>query len=85
MLEEREAWMERRASFTTLYVDTRTPPRACGTPRDLLVVPPGAALVGYGFNLIVAPISVQRDHKTWLEDALTRLLPGGKLVLVDEQ
>ena len=54
-------------------------------PTGVLIVPPGAALAGYGFDLIVAPAIVQRDHKRWLEDVLlTRLLPNGKLILVDE-
>lgn len=87
MLDEREAWMERRASFTTLYVDTRpaTPPVGHIVPMGVLLVPPGVALGGFAFDLIVAPASVQRDHKRWLEDVLLpRLLPNGKLILVDD-
>lgn len=82
MLQERETWMERRAEFRVLHVGIAS---ASGYgDYTFMVVSPGHPLSGHCFDLIVAPLSVQREHKRWLEDTLlTRLKPGGKLILVD--
>lgn len=90
MLQEREAWMERRAEFLALYVLTTPPPDwltvGAAFAVGLRVVMPTAALSLLElFDLVVVPISVQREHKRWLEDTLlTRLKPGGRLIIVND-
>ena len=82
MLQEREAWMERRDTFLTLYVGA---PTVSNPAAGFMVVPPNTIFSGQSFDLVVVPISVQCEHKRWLEDTLlTRLKSGGRLIIVND-
>lgn len=82
MLDEREPWLEHRSTFKALYVvlDLAVVYYANGVTYTPVCYP----LSGAGFDLIVVPRDVQRSHKDWVDSLTTRLLPRGRLVIVDK-
>ena len=87
MLDEREAWTERRDTFSTLYVAPSEPAGEyqCREFDVAVMIVSAGAPVSRAFDLIVVPVHVQREHKRWLEDTLlTRLKPGGRLIIVND-
>lgn len=80
MLGEQEPWLDCRARFDVLYVQTELQAPCPG----LLVIPAGYPLSGIGFDLIVVPRAVQREHKDWVDGLAARLNPRGRMVIVND-
>lgn len=82
MLDEREPWLEYRSTFKALYVVLNL--KVVYHVNGVTYAPVCYPLSGLGFDLIVVPRNVQQAHKDWVDSLTTRLLPRGRLVIVDE-
>lgn len=84
LASESEPWLERRASFSILYIRGSVLPQYEHPGESVTVVSPGATFGGGSFDLVLTSATVQQRFKQWLEDTvICRLKAGGRLIIID--